>query len=98
MNKIREIVKLKSGVIYIPESLYNDTHEDFKGASVNDKTKRTWMPPCELLGITCLLVEGNSFKIIPDLEFIESFRPEGKFYKKHFTVEGDDITRIYCEV
>ena len=98
MTKIREIVQLKSGVIYIPESLYNDTHEDFKGVSVDDKTKRVWMPPCELLGSTCLLKEGGNFKIIPDWEFIESFRPEGKFHKKHFTVEGDDITRIYREV
>lgn len=26
--------------------------------------KRTWMPPCDLFGGTCLLVEGMGFEIV----------------------------------
>lgn len=94
--ELREIIELKSGKTIISESLYNNTGEDFKGVSAVDATKRVWMPPFSLGG--GLLREGECFSIIPDCEFVDSFRPEGKFYGKSFTIEYDGYLRVYREV
>ena len=64
----------------ISESVYNDTHRDFKGVWETEREgcekymgKRTWMPPVSLFGSTCLLIEGFSLDIIPDKTFEEIF-------------------------
>lgn len=67
----------------ISQSTYDATHKDFKGVwnverwdwdnweQVKDQYmgKRIWMPPFALFGHTCLLLEGQSFRILPDNEF-----------------------------
>ena len=94
--ELREIILLRSGKTIIPESLYNNTGKNFKGVSAVDVTKRVWMPPFALGG--GLLREGEYFSIIPDWEFVDSFKPGGKFYEKSFNIEYNCYTRIYREV
>lgn len=71
----------------IAESVYNKTPNDYKGLWTTERWdredweqvrskyigKRTWMPPCDLFGGTCLLVEGLALEIIPDEEFTKRF-------------------------
>ena len=79
-----KIIKIGKQV-FIPQSLYDSTHSDFKGVWTSERYdwpdwetirdryvgKRTWMPPCWLFGSTCLLIEGQNFTILPDTEFDE---------------------------
>lgn len=64
----------------IAESVYNDTHDDFKGVWSTEREgcekymgKRTWMPPYYLFNSACLLIEDFSLAIIPDKEFTQIF-------------------------
>lgn len=64
----------------IAESVYKDTHNDFKGVWNIEQEgcekymgKRVWMPPCYLFHSTCLLIEDFTLDIIPDKEFTERF-------------------------
>lgn len=79
MNKER-IIKTDNGNIIIAESVYNDTHKDYKGVWDVDREgaeeymgKRTWMPPFSLFNTTCLLVEDFGLDIISDKEFSERY-------------------------
>lgn len=87
---------IKSGEkIYISQSVYDHTHKDFKGVWTTERWdtdnwehdrkkyigKRTWMPPYDLLGKTCLLVEGQGFEIVPD-DAWKAIRNETRGYSR----------------
>ena len=72
-------------MVYVSQSRYDNTSKDFKGvwdierwdlpnwAEQREKYmgKRTIMPPFDLFGTTCLLIEGQGMEIVSDEAFNE---------------------------
>lgn len=72
-------------MVYVSQSQYDKTSDDFKGIWTAERWdlpdweskrekhigKRTIMPPFDLFDTTCLLVEGNGMEIVSDEVFNE---------------------------
>jgi len=76
----KERIEIAGCKVVIAESVYNDTHKDFKGVWDTEREgceeymgRRTWMPPFSLFNKTCLLVDGLTLDIISDELFKKIF-------------------------
>lgn len=79
----KKIHKTEEGVVIIAQSVYDNTPNDYKGVWDTERYdipnwdkiremyigKRTWMPPFDLFGHSCLCIEGRSLTIVSDEEF-----------------------------
>ena len=79
----KKIHKTEEGVVIIAQSVYDNTPNDYKGVWDTERHdipnwdkiremyigKRTWMPPFDLFGHSCLCIEGMGLEIISDAEF-----------------------------
>lgn len=83
----KERIEMAGCKVVIAESVYNNTHKDFKGVWDTERDdwedwekvrsqymgRRTWMPPFSLFNKTCLLVDGLTLDIISDELFKKIF-------------------------